>query len=64
MPAQGRSYIESYPDCAKRIDIKLKRPYRFVTNPVREQLMVTQSAMLLLQQMLRNIRAREAKGID
>ena len=36
MPAQGRSYIESYPDAMKRMDAKFGRDYRFIANPVRE----------------------------
>ena len=64
MPAQGRSFIESYPDCMKRLDRKFQRNYRFITNPVREQLFTMQSAMLLIQQMIKNIEKREAEGID
>lgn len=64
MPPQGRSWIESYPDCMKRIDKKIARQYRFITNPIREQLTIAHSSFLLLKQMVKNIQDREAKGID
>jgi len=64
MPAQGRSFIESFPDCMLRIEPKLKRNYRFITNPIKEELMVQKSAFLLLDRMKKNIREREDNGID
>ena len=64
MPAQGRSYIESYPDAMKRFEAKLGRDYRFVANPVRELQFTMNHALLLLQQVIRNIKEREAQGIE
>ena len=49
MPPQGRSYIESYPDSMKRFELKMTRNYRFITNPIREQLMVLRGALSLIR---------------
>jgi hypothetical protein len=39
-PAQGRLYIEPYEEAMERFDIKLKRNYRFVANPLRERMQI------------------------
>ena len=64
MPAQGRSFIESYPDSVKRLEPKFSRNYRFITNPIREQMFTINNSMLLLNQMVKNIKGREAQGKD
>jgi hypothetical protein len=46
--AEGRMYIEPLEDTEKRFERKLTRNYRFVANPMREQLTVLMNARMLL----------------
>jgi hypothetical protein len=62
--AEGRLYIESMEAAEKRFDRKLLRNYRFVANPMREQLTVLMNAKLLFAQVEKNIRTREEAGED
>jgi hypothetical protein len=45
--AEGRLYIEPYEATEKRFERKMKRSYRFVANPMREQLTTLMNARLL-----------------
>lgn len=64
MPAQGRSYIESYPNAMKRFELKMERNYRFITNPIREEQFVMNHSIMLMHQIVKNIQEREAEGIE
>ena len=48
-------YIEPFAETEKRFDRKLLRNYRFVANPMREQLTVLMNARLLFAQVEKNI---------
>ena len=63
-PAMGRMFIESYEDCMGRFDNKLKRNYRFIVNPKKEQMMNDQAIQRLLERVEQNIRKRELQGIN
>ena len=63
MPAQGRIFIESYPDATARLEPKFDRNYRFITNPKREEMFMKRAAQQLFDQIMRNIQEREARGV-
>lgn len=44
---EGRMFIETMEDAEKRFDRKLMRNYRFVANPLREQMTIAMNARLL-----------------
>ena len=48
--AEGRMYIESFEQTEKRFDRKLTRNYRFVANPMREQMTVAMNVRMLFAQ--------------
>lgn len=64
MPATGRSLIESYDNAMKRFDLKLKRGYRYVANPVREGAQTHFLFMKIWTQIMENIEKREKEGIS
>lgn len=60
----GRLYVELYSEVQKRIDKKVQRQYRFVTNPKKELMMHDQALNQLILQIMHNIDDRERRGVD